>query len=252
MHRFMVDPGQIRDGLICIRGSDFKHLSQVLRLGTGDIIQVFDGSGMEYTARLSELGRDQAIAAIVESYQADTEPRVRLTLYQGLPKMEKMDLIIQKAVELGVCRIVPVLTRRTVVQLDGPSAEKRAVRWNRIAMEASKQCGRACVPEVIKPLSLEDALHDLRDPDLAIALYENEEKKCLKELLKCYNINDAGNIALFIGPEGGFTKEEADAMRQGGIKTASLGGRILRTETAAISGISIIMYEMGEMQQWAR
>jgi len=247
MHRFMVDPGKIRDGVISIEGSDLKHLSQVLRLGNGDAIQAFDGSGKEYTARLTEIKKDQAIAVIVDSYQAGTEPRVRLTLYQGLPKMEKMDLIIQKAVELGAYRIVPVLTQRTVVKLDGSTAEKKLKRWTRIAIEAAKQCRRACVPEIERPLTLKDALKDLGNPDLAIALYENE-KKGLKELLKCYNINDVGNIALFIGPEGGFTQEEADEMRQSGIRTAGLGGRILRTETAAISGISIIMYEMGEMQ----
>ncbi|MDI9514760.1 MAG: 16S rRNA (uracil(1498)-N(3))-methyltransferase [Clostridiaceae bacterium] len=247
MHRFMVDPGKIRDGVISIEGSDLKHLSQVLRLGKGDTIQAFDGSGKEYTARLTEVKKDQAIAVIVDSYQADTEPRVRLTLYQGLPKMEKMDLIIQKAVELGIYRIVPVLTQRTVVQLDSSAADKKLKRWTRIAIEAAKQCRRAYVPEIERPLPLKDALKDSGNPDLAIALYENE-KKGLKELLKCYNINDVGNIALFIGPEGGFAHEEADEMSQSGIITAGLGGRILRTETAAISGISIIMYEMGEMQ----
>ncbi|HOK43983.1 MAG TPA: 16S rRNA (uracil(1498)-N(3))-methyltransferase [Thermoclostridium caenicola] len=248
MHRFMVNPGQIGEGVVSIQGSDLKHLSQVLRLGKGDIIQVFDGNGMEYTARLTAIGRDQATAVIMESHPAGTEPCVRLTLYQGLPKMEKMDLIIQKAVELGVYRIVPVLTQRTVVQLDGSSTEKKMARWNRIAVEAAKQCGRACVPEIMNPLTLKEILRGFECPDLAIALYENEQKKCLKEVLKCYNINDIGNIALFIGPEGGFAEEEADAMHQAGIQTASLGNRILRTETAAISGISIIMYEMGEMQ----
>lgn len=248
MHRFMVEPGQIEDGCISIRGSDLKHLSQVLRLGKGDIIQVFDGTGMEYTARLTEIGRIEAIAAVMESHPAGTEPRIRLTLYQGLPKMEKMDLIVQKAVELGIYRIVPVLTERTVVQLDGASSEKKLTRWNRIAVEAAKQCGRACVPEVARPMALKEILSCFENPDLAIALYEQEQKKCLKDLLKCYNINDTGNIALFVGPEGGFTNGEADAMRQMGVMTASLGGRILRTETAAISGISIIMYEMGELQ----
>jgi len=244
----MVNPGQFKEGVVCIEGSDLKHLSQVLRLGKGDIIEVFDGTGIAYTARLTEIGRDRAMALIMESRPAGTEPRIRLTLYQGLPKMDKMDLIIQKAVELGVYRIVPVLTQRTVVQLDGSSAEKKMLRWTRIAIESAKQCGRACVPEIMNPLTLKEILRGFECPDLAVALYENERKKCLKEILKCYNINDIGNIALFIGPEGGFAEEEADAMRQAGIQTACLGNRILSTETAAISGVSIIMYEMGEMQ----
>ena len=248
MHRFMVGPENIRDCGILITGSDLKHLSQVLRLGKGDLIGVFDGSGIEYTARLAEVGRDQAVAVIVESRQAETEPRIRLTLYQGLPKMEKMELIIQKAVELGVYRIVPVITQRTVVQPDTRSAEKRTARWNRIAVEAAKQCGRARVPDVSGPVYLKEILLSLGAPDLAIALYENE-KKGLKEILKCYNINDVGNMALFVGPEGGFAREEVDEMHHSGILTAGLGRRVLRAETAAISGISIIMYEMGEMQQ---
>ncbi|HOQ75829.1 MAG TPA: RsmE family RNA methyltransferase [Thermoclostridium sp.] len=176
MHRFMVGPENIRDCVILITGSDLKHLSQVLRLGKGDLIGVFDGSGIEYTARLAEVGRDQAVAVIVESRQAETEPRIRLTLYQGLPKMEKMELIIQKAVELGVYRIVPVITQRTVVQPDTRSAEKRTARWNRIAVEAAKQCGRARVPDVSGPVYLKEILVSLGAPDLAIALYENEKK----------------------------------------------------------------------------
>jgi RNA methyltransferase, RsmE family len=124
MHRFMVDPADISDRTVRIQGSDLKHLSQVLRLRRGDIIMVFDGYGMEYTARLAEIGKEMAVAVIEEVFETVAEPRIRLTLYQGLPKMEKMELIIQKAVELGVDRIVPVITQRTVVQLDGPSAEK--------------------------------------------------------------------------------------------------------------------------------
>jgi len=247
MHRFMVDPGNIRDGVILITGSDLKHLRQVLRLGKGDLIVVFDGSGVEYTARLTEVGKDQASAVIEETRQAGTEPRVRLTLYQGLPKMEKMEFIVQKAVELGVYRIVPVITRRTVVRPDARSAGNRLVRWNRIAAEAAKQCGRARVPGISAPVYLRDALADLGGQDLAIALYEGE-KKGLKEILKCYNINDIGNMALFVCPEGGFEEKEASEMHRSGVVTAGLGCRVLRTETAAISGISIIMYEMGEMQ----
>lgn len=247
MHRFMVDPENISGRTVRIEGSDLKHLNQVLRLKKGDIIKVFDGKGTEYTARLAEVGKDKAFAVIEETHEASTEPRVRLTLYQGLPKMDKMELIIQKAVELGVYRIVPVITQRTVVQPDGQSAEKRLARWNRIAVEAAKQCGRAYVPEISKPLAMREVLEDFGGYDLSIALYENE-KKGLKELLKCYNINDVGKMALFVGPEGGFAPDEADAMHRAGIRTAGLGGRILRTETAAISGISIIMYEMGELQ----
>ena len=248
MHRFMVDPDAVRDGIIYLSGDDLKHLSQVLRLRTGDIIEVFDGSGTEYEARLTEVGKIEARAEILKSQLADTEPNIRVTLYQGLPKAEKMDFIIQKAVELGVFRIVPVTTQRTVVQLDDQDKKRKLERWNRIAREAAKQCKRTCVPEVALPMTLKSALKESGNADAAIALYENEQKKCLKELLKCYNINKIGDIALFIGPEGGFSNDEVVEMTESGAVTAGLGKRILRAETAAVSVISIIMYEMGEMQ----
>ena len=248
MHRFMVDPGDIRGNTINIVGDDLKHLRQVLRLGEGDIVQLFDGSGMEYEAQLTFVGKMEAHATILESRLSESEPALRLTLYQGLAKAEKMDLIIQKAVELGIYRIVPVMTERTVVQLDDSDRKKKSERWNRIAKEASKQCRRAFVPQVAQPLTLEMALKEIGQDNKAVLLYENEQKKCLKELMKCYTINKIGVIALFIGPEGGFSKEEVERIIRLGVEVASLGKRILRTETAAISAISIIMYEMGEMQ----
>lgn len=238
----------MKNGMITLSGSDLKHLAQVLRLRAGDVIQVFDGSGAEYDARLVDLGKREAHAEIIETRAADTEPRVRLTLFQGLPKAEKMDLIIQKTVELGVSMIVPVVTQRSVVRPDENKWDRRLERWNRIAAEAAKQCRRAVVPKVAAPVSLREALDVSGNAAAALVLYENEQKKCLKELLKCYNINKIGDIALFIGPEGGFSKEEIDEMTGFGVSAAGLGRRILRTETAAISAVSIIMYEMGEMQ----
>ena len=248
MHRFIVSPDAVRDGTIYLSGDDLKHLRQVLRLRAGDVIQVFDGSGTEYEAKLNEVGKIEARAEILETRLAGTEPKIRVTLYQGLPKAEKMDLIIQKAVELGIFRIVPVMTRRSVVQLGDQDKKKKSDRWNRIAREAAKQSKRARVPEVAVPITLESAVKELGNADLAIVLYENEQKKCLKELLKCYNINKIEDIALFIGPEGGISNDEVLEMTLSGAVTAGLGKRILRTETAAVSVISIIMYEMGEMQ----
>lgn len=248
MHRFLVAPEQVKEETITLVGEDLKHLSQVLRLGPGDIIGVFDGSGMEYEVRLKHVDKHEAIADILSFRASDTEPHLKVTLFQGLPKGEKMDWIIQKAVELGVYQIIPVITQRSVVQLDHKERQKKAERWSRIAREAAKQCGRAFVPQVLAPSSLEDIL-SLRDNyDAAVLLYENEQKKCLKELLICYTINKIGEIALFVGPEGGFSNLEVDKCLQKRFEVAGLGKRILRAETAAISGLSIIMYEMGEMQ----
>ncbi len=247
MHRFMVEPGQIENNRVIISGDDLRHLRQVLRLKAGDIISVFDGSGMEYEVRLSAVEKEMASGDVLSSGISDTEPRTRLTLFQGLPKAEKMDWIVQKAVELGVYRIVPVITERTVVKLSEADKEKKRERWSRIAREASKQCRRARVPEVALPIVFSDIPSLIKQYDLFIMLYENQ-KKCLKEHMKCYNINKIGSIALFIGPEGGFADSEAGSLEPLNIVISSLGKRILRTETAALTGISLIMYEMGEMQ----
>lgn len=248
MHRFMVEPENIQNGRARITGEDVKHLRQVLRLKPGDAVSLFDGSGLEYAVELTSVEKDMACGKVLSSSISDTEPKTRLTLYQGIPKAEKMDWIVQKAVELGVFRIVPVITRHTVVQLDPKDRERKRERWNRIAKEAAKQCKRAFVPEVTLPVAIETLRQQGKSYDAWILLYEQEQKKCLKELLKCYNINKIGNIALFVGPEGGFSDSDLENLAPLDIVSASLGKRVLRTETAALCGISIIMYEMGDMQ----
>lgn len=248
MHRFRVSPEAVHNGIILITGEDHKHLSQVLRLEPGDRIGVFDGSGMEYEASLLSVEKLEARAEILSREASLTEPETKVTLFQGLLKGEKMDFVIQKAVELGIHQIVPVITQRTVVRLDDKERDKKAQRWNKIASEASKQCGRATVPTVLAPMDWKIALDKMQSFTAKVLLYENEQKKCLKEILKCYNINKIRDIALFIGPEGGFSQEEADGCLKAGIDTAGLGKRILRAETAAISVLSITMYEMGELQ----
>jgi len=249
VHRFIVSPDNIQDNIITLEGEDFKHLRQVLRLKPGDSINVFDGSGIEYEAAILSVEKSRAIAEIKAAFQSDTEPKIRVTLFQGLPKGEKMDFIIQKAVELGVHRIIPVITNRTVVKLDKKDSDRKTERWARISREAAKQCRRAYVPEVTEPVTFDEALIKAGSCDAALVLYENEEKKCLKETLKCYNINKIEDIALFVGPEGGFTYQEVENCRNFSYNIVGLGKRILRAETASISVLSIIMYEMGEMNQ---
>lgn len=247
MHRFIVDPANIQNGQVKLDGDDLKHLRKVLRLGPGDTINVFDGSGKEYEAKVLSVDKTQALAEITSAFLAEAEPEIQLTLFQGLPKGEKMDLIIQKGVELGVHKIIPVLTERTVVQLDKNDFGKKAERWSKIAREAAKQCRRAVVPYVSEPISFMEAIIESKKYDAVLLLYENESKKCLKETLKCYTINKIKEIALFVGPEGGFAAQEIEKYTNSGFEVAGLGKRILRAETAAISVISIIMYEMGEL-----
>lgn len=248
MHRFKVEPGSIQDGCVTLTGKDLKHLGQVLRLGAGDKIRVFDGSGMEYEAKLVSINREKATAEIEDSFRPGTEPGIRVTLFQGLPKGEKMDLIVQKTVELGIYRIIPVITQRSVVRPDNKDRAKKAQRWSKIAKEASRQCGRAYVPSVLAPLDFNEAFNLLGGYGSVLLLYENERKKCLKEVLKCYTINKINDIALFVGPEGGFSDGEVEKFLNLGYDVAGLGKRILRTETAAISVLSVIMYEMDEFQ----
>lgn len=243
----MVAPNNITNEEITLEGDDLKHLSQVLRLRPGDTIHVFDGSGIEYEASIISSDKSRAIARINTSFQNKTEPETRVTLFQGVPKGEKMELIIQKGVELGVHSIVPVITSRTVVKLNKKDSEKKAERWTKISIEAAKQCRRAYVPQILEPISFDEALVKAEDFSAVLLLYENEGKKCLKERLKCYNINKIKDIALFVGPEGGFTLEEVRNYTDKGYDIVSLGKRILRVETATISVLSIIMYEMGEM-----
>ena len=248
MHRFIVKPENIQNGLISLIGEDLRHLRQVLRLEAGNKIRVFDGSGIEYEAALLNVEKEIAEAKILYSFQADTEPKVQVTLYQAIPKGEKMDLIVQKSVELGVYKIVPVITSRTVVQLNKKDREKKAERWSRIAREAAKQSRRAFVPGVTAPMDFDDFIRLDEKYDLSIMLFENETKKNLKDLLKCYTMDKIREASLFIGSEGGFSEREVEKCRILGYNIAGLGSRILRAETAAISGLTIIMYEMGELQ----
>ena len=201
---------------------------------------MFDGSGTEYEANIFSIEKSSAIAEIKATVKSETEPEVRVTLFQGLPKGEKMDLIIQKGVELGVHRIFPVITNRTVVKLN-KKEHKKTERWQRISREAAKQCRRTYVPEVTEPVTFDEALIKA---NTLVGLYScmRMKKKCLKETLKCYNINKIKDIALFVGPEGGFTSQEVENCKNLGYNIVGLGKRILRAETASISVLSIIMY----------
>lgn len=256
MHRFLTEPDKVRDGMITITGDDAKHMLQVLRFKTGDIFHAFDGSGTEYEAELSETGKNSVTGRIIRSYRPETEPKTRVILFQGVPKADKMDWIVQKAVELGVWLIVPVITGYSVQRMKDKSLDGKLQRWNRISQEACKQSRRVVVPAVREPLSWTDALKlwlDMTENSsevygMPVFCYENEGKKCLKDHIKCYNIDRVNTVGVFIGPEGGFSGEEAEMAERYGIHPVNLGRRILRTETAAIAVLSVIMHEMSELK----
>ncbi len=256
MHRFLITPESIKNGIAVIEGDDARHLLQVLRHKTGDRLIVFDGTGLQYELQLVSTDRNKAFGRILRKYDPETETKTKVILYQGIPKTDKMDFIIQKSVELGVFQIIPIITEYSVLQLKDRNIENRLERWNRISREACKQSGRVAVPEVLKPIVWKDALNQWikmqgtagEGSYLPVLCYENESKKCLKDLFICYNIDHVSKVGIFVGSEGGFSNEELQYAVENGIKPVSLGKRILRAETAAIAVISIIMYEMGEMR----
>lgn len=240
MHRFFVSPDNINNNSVTISGEDVAHLSKVLRLREGENIIVCDSAGTDYECRIESISKTEAVASVISSTPNIAEPPINITIYQGLPKSDKMDYIVQKCVELGVNKIVPVITKRAVaIPRDG---DKKILRWQRIASEAAKQCGRGVLPQIgeiaefktiVKNVVLEDNLN--------IIPFENEKSFKLKNALK-----PVKNINIFIGPEGGFDPEEIELAMTSGIQPVTLGPRILRTETAPIAVVSAVMYDIGD------
>lgn len=248
MRRFFTEPQNIR-GDTAVLQEDAAHITRVLRMSPGDMICIFDGTGTEYTARLESLDQACCTARIVSRSQAVSEPDIQVTLYQGLPKAGKMEQIIQKAVELGVHAVVPVQTARCVARL---SADRRGLekisRYQKVAVAAAKQCGRGILPQILPPVSFAEAVSAMAACDLALMPYEglgHEGQHNLKAVLGAHP--DAGTIGVLIGPEGGFSDQEVQAAQAVGLHLVGLGPRILRTETAGSTMLSVIMYEKNEL-----
>lgn len=245
MHSFFVDKENISNDKIIILGEDVNHISRVLRLRCDDEILISDGKCNEYICSIENIGKTQVTCNILNRRLNKTESPLRVTLFQGLPKSLKMDLIIQKCVEVGIYRIQPVITERVVVKVEYKDISNKLDRWKRIALEAAKQSKRGIVPQVLEPICFKDALSLLAQMDISIVPYEREESRGLKSVLKdLINVNDAG---VFIGPEGGFSDIEIDECMKNGIIPVTLGPRIMRTETAGFITSSIIQYELGDM-----
>lgn len=239
MPKFFTAADCISDKKLKITGEDVAHISKVLRMSVGDFIIVCDGNGNDYDAEITSITKTEVTADIVRRYLCESEPSVKVTLFQALPKQGKMEYIIQKTTELGVNKIVPVYTQRCVVK-----PTDKSLRWAKVAQSAAKQCGRGIIPEVTPVISFDDAINLMSGYDCAIMPYECEEKVHLKEIIKDRKYE---SIAIFIGPEGGFELAETEKAVSAGIRTVSLGKRILRTETAASAVLPVIMYEYDEM-----
>lgn len=247
MPKFFIEPAQdgaYPDGMIKITGEDAQHIARSLRMQAGEHLTVCDCRGNDYLCEIQEIGASQAVLRILEAKASDSEPDVSVTLFQGLPKSDKMDFIIQKIVELGITRVVPVQTARSVSKPDTAAIVKKTARWGKIAAEAAKQSGRGILPEVASPVSFVQAVALSQGYDLAIMLYEHNGGTLRKHLA---NIKPGAKIAVYVGPEGGFAVEEVELARDSGIKTAGMGPRILRTETAPVCALSAIMFATGNL-----
>lgn len=239
MSRFFISADAVNGKTVTITGSDYNHIKNVLRKNTGDKITCFDSSGMEFTAEISSSEKGAFILNIISTSIKDVEPEIKITLAQSLPKSSKMDDIIQKSTELGVFEIIPVITERSVTR-----SEKNE-RWNKIAKESAEQSGRVHVPAVKNAVTLEGLLDLSGGYGLKILPWECENSISLKNVLAANK--DTASILVLIGPEGGFSAEEAEKACLKGFKSVSLGKRILRTQTAGPATLAMILYET-EMQ----
>lgn len=233
MSRFFVAPF---DGdLVTITGEDAHHIHRVLRMRKGDTVTVCDGMGTDYECLIAELSDTAVDLQVKNRIHTTCEPTTEVTLYQGLPKGDKMDWIIQKCVEIGITRIVPVAMSRCVVKLNAAEGEKKQKRWQKIAAGAAEQSGRGCIPEVTTPISFSQALKQLEN-EYAVTFYEGGGQP-LSSLVGAHT----RKVSIIVGPEGGIEAEEIEKLQQNGAHIATLGKRILRCETAPLVALSVIM-----------
>ena len=243
MLHIFVDPAQMQGDLLYVRGTDVNHIKNVMRLRPGDEISVRTGQDeREYRYGIEQFTDSEVVCRLRFVKESDVELPVKVYLFQGLPKADKMELIVQKAVELGVTEIIPVQMRRSIVKLDGAKAAKKVQRWQTIAEAAAKQSRRAVVPLVREPMTMEEAIRYAAScTDTRLLPYElQEEDGSTRELLE--RIDSGSAVSVFIGPEGGFEPGEVEKAREAGILPISLGKRILRTETAALVVLSWLIY----------
>lgn len=242
MQQFFAEPSWIQGNRIYLTGSDVNHMKNVLRMKPGEDVRISDGAGKVYLCCINMYEEESAILDILKEIGRDTELPSDIVLFQGLPKGDKMEWIVQKAVELGVHSVVPFAAKRSVVKMDERKARKKQIRWQAIAKGAAEQSGRTLLPEVKNPLSFSQALDAAGELDVILIPYEMEEG-----MVQTASIIDAirpgQSVGVFIGPEGGFEPAEIELAKQKGALSVSLGRRILRTETAGLTVLSILMYK---------
>lgn len=252
MNRFFFNKKSLVHGEVHIEGEDVSHITRVLRLGEGDRVLLCDGEGQDYLGEITGLDKNLVKLKVLEKSPSKAEPLREFTLFQGIPKGDKMDLIIQKCVEMGIHKIVPVAMARSVPKIGtDKDGAKKVERWQRIALEAAKQSGRGRIPEVTMPISFKKVTEVAKDMELKLIPYEKEDGRSLKRVLTEFREKDEHRgfgVGILIGPEGGIDEGELNLAIQAGFSPVTLGKRILRTETAGFVALACAMYELNEME----
>lgn len=243
MPRFFVESTPAAD-LITLAGDDAHHITHVLRMKAGEGLVICDGLGTDYQCTLTEAEGKQVHCRVDARTPSCGEPKTEVTLFMALPKGDKMDFIVQKAVELGASYIVPYAALRCVSRPDGKSLMRKLDRWRKIAKEAAQQCGRGRVPEVRECVSFVEAVQQAAQTEMPLFFYEMERETSVRTALRAHSF---ANAALMIGPEGGFAEEEARMAQENGLTPVSLGPRILRCETAPLAALTAVLYESGDL-----
>ena len=244
MYHFFVEEEQVNGENAYISGSDVNHIVNVLRMKIGEELLISVKGDWDYLCKIEEIENDRVNLKLLESMEQRELP-IKLTLLQGIPKSDKLEMIIQKATELGVSNIIPVKTNRVVVKIDEKKTQAKVNRWNAIAQSAAKQSKRSIIPKVLNPQTLDNALEIVKDYGVKLLPYENADGiKKTKDILN--SLNSKNNIAVFIGPEGGFEEAEVKKSTDSGFEVITLGKRILRTETAGLALLSNIMIRLEE------
>ncbi|CUS04644.2 Ribosomal RNA small subunit methyltransferase E [Candidatus Promineifilum breve] len=244
MHRFFILPSQIGHQTVRFDADQAHQMRRVLRLRPGDRVLALDGRGRQYEVVLEEVSNARATGRVATQSEAGGEPGARLTLFQSLLPRDKFEWVLQKGTEVGVSTFAPVITRRSLVRGDDVTAEKMT-RWERIIREAAEQCGRGLLPRLLPPAPFSAAIVAAAALDRAVIAWEGESRRALGEALS--QSGERPEVGLFIGPEGGFEMEEIEEAAAQGIVAVTLGRRILRTETAAVVGAALLLYELGEL-----
>lgn len=245
MRRFFLEKNRIEKGRAILDGNEAKHVGKVLRLGVGDSLYLLDEEGSEYQAVITSKSSRTVEVEILTKIPPQKDSSITIALGQALPKAQKMNYIIQKTTELGVSTIIPFSSTRSVPLLDDERSQRKRVRWQRIALEATKQCGRVVVPRIEAIVPFKEVLEKWNDNSLKIMLWEDEKNITLKDVLK--KNQPSSKVIFLVGPEGGFTPDEVEMAKHAGFQAVSLGKYILRTETAGICLLGILHYEWGDL-----